>query len=263
MVDGNNIECIQKLSFSKSIKPLTAFVAGMRLLKDIEDTKQAFIIFDAIDGPQTERNFSRFQSLETGQKLIEENIDYTPLLLDRGYLSTLPSNSVAAAYLNFTNVEGLDAEHLSVAERDANISTLNLDAARRCFVASGFALHDIMHVITGYGRDPIGEACVIAFTAAQLDLKGLGLIARAVCFKEQLRRPDLAIMAAHTEAVRIARDANWLHGIDWRPIFHEPLDDARQRLGIARPKIYQRLAIGKTEGSAADGGNEVAARQAA
>ena len=38
-------------------------------------------------------------------------------------------------------------------------------------------LHDLWHVLTGYGRDPLGEVCLLAFTYAQTRLTGLGAIA--------------------------------------------------------------------------------------
>lgn len=227
--------------FSSTIKPFTAMLAGIRLLKNIEDTKQAFIIFDSIDGPQTERNFQRYKNLPEGKNQIDDQVDYNEILLDRTCLSTMSSDSIAARYLEFTDAENLNAEHLTTAERDANISTLNLDPSRRCFIGSGFALHDIMHIITGYGRDPIGEACVIAFTAEQLNLKGLSIIASAVCIKEQILHPTLPVMKAHREAKEIARNGAWLHGKDWRTYFSRPYDEVRHELRIGPTRVYNRL----------------------
>ena len=36
--------------------------------------------------------------------------------------------------------------------------------------------HDLWHVVTGYGRDTFGEACLLAFTYAQTQNRGLGII---------------------------------------------------------------------------------------
>ena len=37
--------------------------------------------------------------------------------------------------------------------------------------------HDLWHVLTGYGRDTFGEACLLAFSYAQTGNRGIGLIA--------------------------------------------------------------------------------------
>src|ERR1700720_3035992 len=38
-------------------------------------------------------------------------------------------------------------------------------------------MHDLLHVVAGYGRDPLGEACVLAFTFAQNGSRGAAVIA--------------------------------------------------------------------------------------
>ena len=44
-------------------------------------------------------------------------------------------------------------------------------------------MHDLWHVVTGYGRDELGEACLLAFTYAQNKNRGVGFIAFVGCFK--------------------------------------------------------------------------------
>ena len=36
--------------------------------------------------------------------------------------------------------------------------------------------HDLWHVVTGYGRDELGELCLLGFTYAQTKNRGVGLI---------------------------------------------------------------------------------------
>ncbi|HPE31797.1 MAG TPA: Coq4 family protein, partial [Parvularculaceae bacterium] len=158
--------------FPSTIKPFTAMVAMVKFLINKEDTSQVFRVFDAIDGPQTERNFRRFEKLPEGKRIIEREIDLAPILRDRDRLARLPANTLGGAYYTFTQAEGLNADGLVYAEQAANVRTLQVEPARRRFISSGFQLHDIWHVLGGYGRDAVGEACVLAFSYGQLDIIG-------------------------------------------------------------------------------------------
>jgi hypothetical protein len=52
-------------------------------------------------------------------------------------------------------------------------------------------MHDLFHIVTGYGRDPLGEACLTAFSFAQTGLKGFALIATVASQRISHRTPAM------------------------------------------------------------------------
>lgn len=235
-----NLNICARSGFSKSVKPLTALVAGARMLKDLEDTKQAFVIFDAIDGPQTEKNFQKFLNSAAGKALIEENVDLKSLLTDRRGLEKHPIGSLASSFIEFTDAEHLDPEYLLSSAQTAGIKCLGLDGPRNAFMASGFVIHDLIHVLTGYGRDPVGEACVLAFTAEQMNLKGIGLFSHALAIREQIAKPNVPVLKIVAEARRMGREAIWLPSLDFRKYFYRSLKDVRSSLDLISPELFHK-----------------------
>ena len=97
-------------------------------------------------------------------------------------------------------------------------------------------LHDVTHIVTGYGRDNLGELCLLTFMYRQQG--NLGMLMVVMMAWGQL--PKRA-RAAVREARRNGRKASWLPGQDWEDLLARPLDDIRRRLSIAAPAAY--LAI--------------------
>ncbi|MGE0408186.1 MAG: Coq4 family protein [Amphiplicatus sp.] len=229
-------------TFPLTIRPFSALLAATKLLANQEDTQQQFRVFDSLDGPQTERNFQRFAATETGRKLIREEVDLAAILCDRDSLKRMPKGSLARRYIDFTDEIMVGAMDLIDAERRANVRILNVEPARRRFVSSGIQLHDIWHCLTGYGRDALGEACILEFTYGQLKTTGLAMFAVLLGFRERVLWPSVPIGKCLKEARRIGRNAEWLVGQDWRELLPTPFEEVREKMKIETPVIYHRYA---------------------
>lgn len=226
--------------FTLKQRPFAALAAGVRFLSNIQETSYFFELTDAIDGAQQEANYQRYLKTPTGAKLDAEGVNLYDVLADNGFLSKQAKGSLAHAYLEFMSVEDLYMDELLAAEIKARASTLKLCPSRRRFMEGGIALHDIYHVLTGYNRSPIGEACVLAFTAEQFSLRGVAIIARGLALREQIRFPRMSALAMVGEAKRIARKARWLAEVDWREALARPIDKVRKSLGVETPAVYLR-----------------------
>jgi len=66
-------------------------------------------------------------------------------------------------------------------------------------------LHDLSHVVTGYGRDPLGELCLLTFTYRQFG--NLGRLLIVAMAWSQIPRPG---RAAVFEAWRNGKSCGWL-----------------------------------------------------
>jgi ubiquinone biosynthesis protein COQ4 len=97
------------------------------------------------------------------------------------------------------------------------------------------------HVLTGYGRDALGEACVLAFSERHTPSWGTLFIAWAggAQIRKQVPR-EAGIFGCIREARRLGKaSANIAHQ-DIAALLREPLANARKRLGIGKPEAYFR-----------------------
>ena len=102
-------------------------------------------------------------------------------------------------------------------------------------------VHDIWHVLTGYHSDALGEACVVAFSLPQTRSAGFGLIAGGIAVQFMRARTGYPCARAVLQAWRNGRRAAWLPGEDYEKLLAEPLDQARRRLKIPAPTLYDQV----------------------
>jgi ubiquinone biosynthesis protein COQ4 len=228
--------------FPATVKPVSAAVALLKFLHDKEDTAQVFRIFDYLDGPQSEKNFQRFAGTPGGQRMMRENADLAPLLSEKTWLRRLPENTLGGQYIRFMDAENIGAEGLIDYERKANARSLRLEPGRRIFISTGYQLHDVWHVLVGYGRDLVGEATVLAFTYGQLQIKGINLLCRTLGVKETLLNLGVPVWSILDEGEKLGREAEWLLPQDWKKLLETPLVDVRRNLNVGTPSLYLKHA---------------------
>src|SRR5258707_5001366 len=102
-------------------------------------------------------------------------------------------------------------------------------------------MHDLLHVITGYGRDPLGEACLVAFSFAQTKLKGFALIALFAARRIARARPGQPVRRAVFEGYRHGRRAGWLPGADWEALLTQPVEAVRPKLAVKPATRYHAI----------------------
>ncbi|WP_158916814.1 Coq4 family protein [Caulobacter sp. S45] len=221
------------------IRPLMALRAVLRLLRDPEDTSQVFVAVKALRGKSGVRVFKRFAQTPEGAQVLAERRSLLAYLSDDAALATAPAGSLARAYRAFMAEEGLSAAGLADASVVPEIADLSPDAL--LFRDRMRDMHDLMHVLTGYGRDPLGELCVLAVTHAQTRNPGLLLIMLlgGLRIARATRRLDVfaSILEAHRHGVR----TQWLPAQDWEALLDRPLEALRRELRIAQPRRYAPL----------------------
>jgi len=231
----------------------TAFRALRRLLADGDDTVQVFRIMRALNADTSHRNYRRLIGTMEGGRLAYERVELAPRLCDRAWIESFPNGSVGAAYRAFLDRTGYSAEGLaeiSVAETDI---PRNVEHPYAWFGRRERDIHDIWHVLTGYEADePLGEACLVAFSYAQTGGLGWAAIAVGAALKSLRITRETAFARAVWEGWRHGRRAAWLHAEDYEALMAEPLARARTRLRIADPRRYRearrRLAAAGIKG---------------
>ena len=157
-------------------------------------------------------------------------------LCNQPLLAALPPESLGRRYLDFIKAEDLSADGLvEASEEQADALDANSDLA--LFATRQRDMHDLWHVLTEYGRDELGEACLLGFTYAQNKNRGVGFIALVGCFKLYKRHGFKAARSIFRGYLD-GRRAAWLPQQDWEALLHEPITSVRRELNISRPTLY-------------------------
>lgn len=218
------------------LHPFAALRAVRGLMRDREDTRHAFLLMDALRGKTTLREFERFRQTGVGRAVLAERRRLFDRLADRRALAVLPAGTLGRAYYDFMETENLSAEGLAAV---SNLHELPPGDDMTLFRERSREMHDLLHIVAGYGRDPLGEACVGAFTFAQNRLKGFAVIALFAAQRIARARPGHPVRRTVFEAYRRGRRAGWLYGADWENLLAEPLDAVRARFGIVPAAFYE------------------------
>ncbi|HYI40450.1 MAG TPA: Coq4 family protein [Allosphingosinicella sp.] len=217
-----------------------AFRALRRLLANRDDTVQVFRIMRALNGDTSHRNYRRLIASAEGGRLAYERVELAPRLCDRAWIDSFPEGSVGAAYRHFLDRTGYSADglaELSVAETEIPADVRHPYA---WFGRRERDVHDLWHVLTGYEADePLGEACLVAFSYAQTGGLGWAFIGAGAAAKSLKITGNAAFARAVWEGYRRGARAAWLHHEDYERLMREPLEAARARLRIAEPVRYR------------------------
>ena len=232
---------------STRIRPLVAWRALQALFRNGEDTKQVFIIGDALRGRSGLRALERFRGTELGREVLAGKRSLLDALNDRARLAALPEGTLGHCYHEFMAEENLTADGLVEASR---VGSQPISDETRRFRERMRDQHDLHHVSTGYGRDGLGEVCVLAFGYAQTRNRGIGVIALMGMVKIARTLPGQPVRAAVLQAYRNGRAAAALYQQDWEALLPEPLEDMRRRLGIREPTLYRQIVAAVRSGEA-------------
>lgn len=241
----------------RRLQPLVAWRAVKALLADKEDTGQVFVAIRAMSGPSDDRNYRRFARDPMGRRILAENRSLLNMLSDQTALAALPAGSLGRAYLDFVQGENLSADGLVDASEAGRQNYFLPD--QQLFSDRIRDMHDLWHVAAGYGRDGLGELCLLAFSYKQLGNLGIALIILMGARAGAKDNPGAGIWAAIREGYRLGRQAAWLPAADWERLLGLPMETVRQELGLHAPVRYRqalahvhaREAAGEMAGTAA------------
>jgi ubiquinone biosynthesis protein COQ4 len=207
------------------------------LIADPERTELVFELIDALAGNSGERLFQRFLRHPDAAPLLAEKPSLLHALRDLPRLEGLPSGSFGREYARFMRDGGIEAQGLVDAseEADRREREAPLDPDREWFYARLRDMHDLWHVLTGYGRDVAGEAANLAFTYAQTRNRGVGAIVLAAVLKGP-KSLDLAWPRYLWRAWRRGARATLLAAAHYEALLPLPLAEVRRRLGVSPPE---------------------------
>jgi len=231
-------------------RPLRAINNFRKLIKDKENTALVFKIFESLPSRDFLPRVARLALSDKGEELRRHEPFLPEILDDHAALRRTPKGSLAHAYCDFMEAEGLSAAGL-VAEYERAGRPRYPDLVE-WFINRSRDTHDLFHVLTGYGRDALGEACLLGFTYEQN--RNMGLLFIAYAGARQIKKVTgtrAPLYAAIKEGRRLGRAAGRIAHQDIAALMREDIEAARARLRIGKPEVYhQCLAILEGEGKA-------------
>lgn len=227
---------------TRGMRPLKAWKHFRQLIADKEDTSQVFHILEALRDRRFGQTAAQFFATDEGRKLLAERTYLPSKLDDHDALKKLPDGSVGRVYVDFMEREGLTAQGLVDEQLKVTGQQRQYDDLVELFGNRMRDTHDLHHILTGYGRDALGEQCVLAFSYSQTPSWGTLFIAWAGAreIRKHPRAAHYPIYAAVREGQRNGKAALSIGFQDIDALLAENLDDARARMGIKVPHLYQQ-----------------------
>lgn len=226
---------------TRRIRPLKAWRHMQTLLRDNEDTEQVFHIIDALNGNTLEKTLRAFASTPEGQARLKERRYLPDLLDDHETIRQLPAGTVGRAYVEFMQREGLSAAGLVAESEKWSKQQVTFEDDLAFFGNRLRDTHDLFHVLSGYGRDQLGEATLLGFSHSQYSGRG-NLFISYIGGRDisKLAPREAQVMKVLAEGRKNGRMAKKIASQDIKALLAEPLEAARERLGIVEPVLYKR-----------------------
>jgi ubiquinone biosynthesis protein COQ4 len=219
---------------SMSVQPLRALRALVRLSANPDDTAEVFTIIEALSGRSPLRTLARFRADPLGRQLLDERPQLLRMLADRPLLENMPRGSLARAYLDFLDSEGITAEGLVQASVDGRKGQLDPESDLSFFTERIRDAHDLWHTVTGWQGDVVGETSLLAFNVAQLHNPGVATIVAAALVQYR----DVEFYRLVARGFMDGLRAQWLAVAHWEKLLPLPLSYVRAQLRVTPVPAY-------------------------
>ena len=202
------------------------------LRANTDDIQHAFEVMIALDGGQMEAMYQRFCAEPDAARLLTQKPSLLATLSDFDAVNRLPDGSVGRAYVNMMQTTQYDADGLRKAgQLAAGLEELLPGADRQWFIERSGRIHDLLHVVSGYGQDWAGEASLLAFDCGLSPLRAhviglLGTIATAPWWL--MFWVQRFIWCAWVRGKRARSPLSFR----WEEALARPLEDVRRELAI-------------------------------
>ena len=221
-----------------------------KVLKDKENTEELIGVFDALPWRAVGEEAAAFLRTERGQAIYQSEPYLPDILDDHATLRKTPKGSFAHAYCDFMEREGLTAAGLVEASGDTRNGMAMLPDAVEWYGDRLRDTHDLLHIITGYGRDTFGEQCVLGFLYHQRPSPGHLYVAWAGTLLMKVKLKSKApILAAFREARRHGAMTERIVEQPIRELLPMQLADVRRLLNVPEARLYHKVhEIWRSEG---------------
>jgi len=200
-----------------------------------------FRLFRPFHGPALDEIFERVMADQTGRRILCEGRSLHPTLLDFDRLRALPDGTLGREYVRFMESNQIDIVSFAEASLRHMAREDYANDAVWTLVNRARDIHELVHLVSGYGTDELGEMCELAFFIREDPRPRASRLAIRINIAAFRRRGYSHSEAVIAEAFRRGSEAALLTGADWEGMMGWPLADVRESLGISEPPLYDPI----------------------
>jgi ubiquinone biosynthesis protein COQ4 len=212
----------------------------LRFRKDKEQTSEVFHLFEALPWTGVVDAARAFLATERGQAIYAAEPFLPDLLDDHDALRRMPPGSLAHEYCDYMETEGLSAAGL-VHEYDVfRGDRPRLDDQVEWYIDRLRDTHDLLHILTGFGRDTLGEQCLATFVFRQRPSMGHFVLgyAGALVIRTQVKTRAPVLRAAR-EAQVIGQSCPRICEESILELLAMTTAQVRRKLNLREPRHYR------------------------
>lgn len=207
--------------------------------RDKENTREVFHIFETLPWRTVGDRVRQFLSTERGQAIYAREAYLPDILDDHDTLRRLPKGSFAQDYCDYMEQEDLTAAGLVAEYESWRGGRVRLDDQIEWYNDRLRDTHDLLHFLNGFGRDSLGEQCVLAFVFDQRPSPGHLTIAYAGAMVMRLQVKTRApILRAVLEARKLGKGVPPIAEQSILELLPLPTAEVRRRLKIRPARYY-------------------------
>jgi ubiquinone biosynthesis protein COQ4 len=192
------------------------------LLRDPEDTSRVFVLGLVMNLRKYPEFLARLTFDDRGARLLRERPAIDTKHVDFDRLRSLPADTLGGAYVRLLDANGLDPDLFQSPPGLPEVPAYIAQRMRQ--------VHDIWHVLTGYGTDRAGELALQAFTYANVGAPSAGMIALGGLLRYGPTHPRYFGLVL--DGFRRGRKAAFLPPIWLEEMWERPLVEVQRELGL-------------------------------
>lgn len=230
--------------------PFAAWKHFRMLGGDKNRTDKAFQIFEALPWVGVSDAACAFLATSQGRAIYASEPYLPDILDDHVALRRLPKGSFGQEYCDHMESDGLTAAALVAEFEEARGDRERIDDRVEWYLDRLRDTHDLLHVLTGFGRDVLGEQCVLTFVFKQRPSIGHLFVGYAGAVLTRLEAPwRVPVMRAVYEARQIGKGSLSIAEQPIRELLALPTDEVRARMGLRPARHYpEAIRIFREEG---------------
>jgi ubiquinone biosynthesis protein Coq4 len=193
-------------------------------------------------GPEILADIERMRTHPKGRRILAEKPDLGAALSDSAALAAMPAGSLGRTFYDAMEVPGGVPGFLLAATiyKDGFFDSFEMSADAQYYIARSRWLHDLFHIVSGYGTDLSGEGLLIYFALAYehrmpywaASLTPMGIGPRFFIRPRGGQRHWRALLRdAHARGLA-AHQVCPPQCVPWEAYLPRPLGEVREALGI-------------------------------